>query len=141
MIKKFLPALIAAILSGITYNSAFAVESDDVDTVTMDVIEQSDPAEVTHEIELPDAASDEAREHVNQQGSSDDAHEQHSADTHEDSHDAAQDDAHENAQEQAHEDAQDDAQEQAHEDAQDDAQEQAHEDSQESAHDSTQSGM
>jgi len=127
MTKKYLPALIGAILAGMTLNSALASDRDDVGSVTMDVIEHSDPHEVTHDINLPDQASDEAREHVNQQGHSDDAHEQHSSDSHDDSHDAAHEDAHEESAEAAHEDA--------HEDAHDSAQEQAHDDSMDSSQD------
>jgi hypothetical protein len=127
MMNKYLPALLAAILCGMTLNSAFAAEPGDVDDVTMDVIEHSDPHAVTNDIQLPDEASQEARDHI--AGSDDDA--DHAHDAHSESHDNASDDANEDshaaAEEDAHNDSKEAAQEDAHDNAQDAAQEQANE--------------
>lgn len=128
--KKYLPTLLAAILSGMTLNSAFAAETGDVDAVTMDVIDHSDPHAVTNDIQLPDQASQVARDHV--AGTDNDSdHAQNGHDAKSESHDNAQEDANEDsqssAQEDAHSDSKSSAQEDAHEDSQAAAQEQAHE--------------
>lgn len=127
--KKYLPTLLAAILAGMTVNSAFAAGSDDVDAVTMDVIDHSDPHAVTNDIQLPDQANQEARDHVAGTDSDSD-HAQNAQDTHSESHDTATEDANEDSQSAAQDDAQSDsqsaAQDDAHEDSQAAAQEQAH---------------
>lgn len=116
--KKYLPALLAAILSGMTYNSVFAAEPDDVNAVTMDVIDHSDPHAVTNDIQLPDQASQVARDHVAGTDGDDD-HAQNAQDTNNESHDNATEDAHEDSQAAAQEDAQEDSQEAAQEQAHD----------------------
>lgn len=124
--KKYLPALLAAVLSGMMINSTYAAEQGDVDDVTMDVIDHSDPHAVTNDIQLPDQASQMAKDHVG--GADNDA--DHAHDANSESHADATDDAHEDSHASAEEDAHTDAQEAATEDAQDDsqssAQEQAH---------------
>ena len=134
--KKYLPALLAAILSGMTLNSAYAAGQGDVDDVTMDVIDHSDPHAVTNDIQLPDEANQVARDHV--AGTDNDSdHAQSAHDANAESHDSAQEDANEDhqssAQEDAHADAQAAAQEDAHEDSQAAAQEQAHQAMQDAA--------
>ena len=141
--KKYLPALLVAILSGMTLNSAFAADTGDVDAVTMDVIDHSDPHAVTNDIQLPDDASQVARDHV--AGTDNDSdHAQNAHDANAESHDSAQEDAnedsHSSAQEDAHTDAQDAAQEDAHEDSQAAAQEQAHQAMQDAADAATSKG-
>lgn len=126
--KKYLPALLAAILSGMTLNSAFAADTSDVDAVTMDVIEHSDPHAVTNDIQLPDEASQEARDHV-AGADNDNEHEQE-----------ANAESHDSAQEDAHSDSQAEAQDDAHEDSQSAAQEQAHDAMQDATDASTSKG-
>lgn len=137
--KKYLPALLAAMLSGMMINTVYAADSGDVDDVTMDVIDHSDPHAVTNDIVLPDQASQVAKDHV--AGNVDDSeHAQNASDTHdnateeanEDSHAAAEEDAHSDAQEAATEDANEASQaaeetaSQAMDDAQSAADSQAH---------------
>lgn len=115
--KKYLPALLAAILSGMVINSTYAAETVDVNDVTMDVIDHSDPQAVTNDIQLPDQANQEAKDHV--AGTEDDS--EHAQNGHDDSSvEDAKDDSHADAQEDAREDSQNDAQEEAH-DAMEDA--------------------
>ncbi len=60
----FKQSLLAAILAGMSISNVLADTHADVDDLTMDVLENHDLHEVAHEIELPDQASDEAREHI-----------------------------------------------------------------------------
>lgn len=109
--KKYLPALIAAFLVGVTVNNAYADGSGDVDDVTMNVVDQNNPQDVTSNIQLPAQASPEAAEHVN--GTADD-------DTQTDvDYKADQAEAQAEAQEEAHEDSHAAAEEQAHQAMQD----------------------
>ncbi len=123
--KKYLPALLAAILSGTLINSTYAADTGDVDDVTMDVIDHSDPHAVTNDIQLPDQANQVAKDHV--AGTVDDSeHAQNANDSHDNATEEANEDSHASAEEDAHTDAQDAATEDAHEDSQAAAEEQAH---------------
>lgn len=133
--NKYVPALLAAILCGMTLNSAFASGQGDVDDVTMDVIDHSDPHAITSDIQLPDEASQEARDHV--AGKHDDA--DHAHDAHSDSHDNATEDANEDSHASAEEDAHSDSKEAAQEDAHDTAQEAAEEQANEAKQDASDS--
>lgn len=114
--KKYLPALLAAFLAGMICNSAFAADQGDVDDVTMDVIDHSDPHAVTNDIQLPEQANHEASDHL--AGSVDDS--DHAQNENSDSHDNATEDANEDSHAAAEEAAKEDA-----EDTSDSAQEQA----------------
>jgi len=132
MMKKYLPALLAAILAGMMINSTYAAETGDVDDVTMDVIDHSDPHAVTNDIQLPDQASQVAKDHV--AGSVDDSeHAQNASESHDNATDEANEDSHASAEEDAHTDAQ----EAATEDANDDAQAAAQDDANQAMQDAT----
>jgi len=137
--KKYLPALLAAILCGMTLNSALAAEQGDVDDVTMDVIEHNDPHAVTNDIQLPDEASQEARDHLAGNDDADHAHDEHS-DSHDNASEDANEDSHAAAEEDAHSDSQEAAQEDAHDNAQSAAQEQANEAKQDASDTSSSKG-
>lgn len=119
--KKYLPALLAAIMVGMTVNSAYAAGQGDVNDVTMDVINNSNPQDVTNDIQLPTEASQEADDHV--AGTADDSDQ--SADAKSESKDSATEDASEDSKADAAEAAQEDSQDaeqeadQAMQDAQD----------------------
>jgi len=126
MKKKLIPALLTAVLAGMTVNSAYAAEADDVGSVTMDVVEHSDPHEVTNDLQLPDQASDTAKEHV---AGADDSHDNKAEDMHENS--GAED--HESSMSEAKDEAKDDAMDDAKDDASDAAEQEAHDAMQESS--------
>jgi len=111
--KKLLPILISAILSGMTLNSAFAAGADDVGTVTMDVIDHSDPHEITNDIQLPEQASETAKDQLS--GDSD----SHDKSTEVEAHEDTMGDAKDDAMDDAKDDAMDDATENAKQEAQD----------------------
>jgi len=126
--KKYVPVLLAAVLAGMTVNSAFAAGQGDVDDVTMDVINNSDPHAVTNDIQLPEEANHEAVEHV--AGTVDDS--DHASDAKSESHDNATEDASDDSKAEAAETTQEDSQDaaqqqadQAMQDATDSAQQQA----------------
>jgi hypothetical protein len=126
MKKKLIPALLTAVLAGMTVNSVYAADADDVGSVTMDVMEHNDPHEVTNDIQLPDQASDTAKEHV---AGADDSHDNKSEDMHENSE--AED--HESSMSEAKDEAKDDAMDDAKDDASDAAEQEAHDAMQESS--------
>lgn len=120
--KKYLPTLLAAILVGMTVNSAYAEGQGDVDDVTMNVIDQSNPQDVTSNIQLPAQASPEAAEHVN--GTKD--NDENTADSTTESSETSKQDADASAANDADADAQAAAQEDAHENSHAAAEEEAH---------------
>lgn len=111
--KKYLPTLIAAILVGMTVSPAYAAGQGDVDDVTMNVIDNSNPQDVTNDIQLPTQANQEADDHV--AGTVDDS--DHVADDKTESHDNAAEDTNDDSQAAAQEDADEDSHAAAEEDA------------------------
>ncbi|MEJ2450126.1 MAG: hypothetical protein P8047_05560 [Gammaproteobacteria bacterium] len=119
--KKYLPSLLAAILVGMSVNSAYAEGQGDVDDVTMNVIDQSNPQDVTSNIQLPAQASPEAAEHVNGTADNDET----ASDSSSESSEAASQGTDESAANDADAAAQAAAEEDAHEDSHAAAEEQA----------------
>jgi len=124
MKKKLIPALLTAVLAGMTLNTAYAADTaDDIGSVTMDAVEHSDPHEITNDLQLPDQASDTAKEHVAGAG---------------DSHDNSTEDMHENSEAEDHESSMSDAKDEAKDDAMDDAKDDAASSAEQEAHDAMQ---
>lgn len=81
------------------FTISMAAETPDIDSITIDVIENDNPAEITNEIEVPENADHEARHKDDDKAESED----HDKDSSHDDKDDSQDESHEAA----HEDSQD----------------------------------